>query len=174
MFRDFLPWSQPWVHISGDRRIRETHSRRKPQSFASPTSIATEIFENFVLTTSVSTEDPLNHTAVLNEKLSWHYYIKMQHSTTTYKMIFRLPTSVTNEQFDTYGIFKIIKACLNNITVNQVSRTIAYTKKSSLFTKQTDKHKSRSTTYDSSLRKKYSPKTAKAAKWLKKRFIGLS
>ena len=71
MFCVFLPWSQPWVHISGDRRIRETHSRRKPQCLTSPTSIATERFENFVLTTSVSTEDPLNHTAVLNEKLIW-------------------------------------------------------------------------------------------------------
>ena len=33
------------------------------------------------------------------------------------------------ERFDTYGIFKIIKVYPNNITVNQVSRMIAYTKK---------------------------------------------
>ena len=43
--------------------------------------------------------------------------------------------------------------------------------KSSLFTKQTDKLKSRSTTYDSSFRKNYSPKTAKTAKWYKKKIM---
>ena len=100
MFRVLLPWSQTWVHISGDRRIRETHSRRKPQCLTSPTSIATEKFENFVLTTSVSTEDPLNHTAVLNEKLSWHYYINDLNATPSDYIQNNIPITNINDELE--------------------------------------------------------------------------
>ena len=59
-------------------------------------------------------------------------------TTAMHTKIFRLPTSVTNERFDTYGIFKITKICPNNITVNQVSGTIACTKKKSQFIHKTN------------------------------------
>ena len=93
-----------------------------PKALPVPHSIATERFENIVPTTS---EDPRNHAAVLNEKSKLPSLHQRLHTKT-----FRLPTSVTNKRFETYEIFKIIKVCPNNITVNQVSRTIAYTKKS--------------------------------------------
>ena len=62
--------------------------RTHAESLTSPTSIAIERFENFLLTIS---EDPLNHTAVLNEKDKLASLRQRLHT-----KIFRLRTSVTN------------------------------------------------------------------------------
>ena len=79
------------VPTLGPHQQRRTDSRNAltPKTLQVPHSIATERFENFVLTTS---EDPINHTAVSNEKKE----AGITTSVTTYKIVFRLPTSVTN------------------------------------------------------------------------------
>ena len=66
---------------------------------------------------------------MLNEKLSWHYYINdLNAIPSDYIQNNILVTNISDELAIRHGIFKIIKVCPNNITINQVSRTIAYTK----------------------------------------------
>ena len=112
----------------GPHQMRRTGSRNAftPKTLPVPHSIVTDRFENVVLTTS---EDPINHTAVSNKFRTVSLHLRL------HTKIFR---SVTNKRFDTYGIFTIIKVSPNNTTVNQVSRTIAYTIKKSHFVHTTN------------------------------------